>query len=546
MGRVHHSPWPLPSGGEENAVKRHGLRRFYVVGEGVYGEAKSGSVDGKKLVPAKAADAAGGAPDATFRFSRMGPPGAAGAQLSGPTREHLAELMTVGDKKFSRIPAGFTYLGQFIDHDLTMDKTGKPLGENESPITMVQGRSPALDLDSLYGKGPNDPNSEVFYQADLLHLKAGGSDADPNDGFDLPRAGATPSSAVIPDPRNDENLAVAQTHLAFIRFHNRVVDTLPSTTPAAVKFMRARKIVTRHYQWMIKTDFLSRICDPDVVKDVFTNGRKVFEVGVAPTDIPTMPIEFSVAAYRLGHSMVRAAYNWNVNFDNGEGTLKALFEFSGTSGNLGGDFPLPSIWIADFRRLYNFGQAGRKDLVVPAAKFNRAMRMDAMLSNPLAKLPQETIGPPKVPMKDPRHDLAFRNLTRAKMVNLATGQQMVQFLKSNGVNVKALTDAQIRQGSGDGVSLAGLSQTERDAVVARTPLWFYVLREAELNGGQLAGVGARIVAETFHRAMEGSATSIVRDPTFKPTLGPNQSTFRMTDLLFFAFEGKKSLLAPLG
>ena len=147
---------------------------------------------------------------------------------------------------------------------------------------MIQGRSPALDLDSLYGKGPNDPNSEVFYQADLLHLKAGGSDADPHDGFDLPRAGATPSSAVIPDPRNDENLAVAQTHLAFIRFHNRVVDTLPAGTPPAVAFMRARKVVTRHYQWMIKTDFLPRICDPAVVDDVFKNGRKAFEVGVPP------------------------------------------------------------------------------------------------------------------------------------------------------------------------------------------------------------------------------------------------------------------------
>ena len=111
---------------------------------------------------------------------------------------------------------------------------------------------------------------------------------------------------------------------------------------------------------------------------------------------------------------------------------------------------MPFIWIADFRRLYNFGQAGRQDLVVPAAKFNRAMRIDASLVHPLAKLPQETIGPPRVPMKDPRHDLAFRNLTRAKMVNLATGQQMVTFLKSKGVNVKALTDAQIRQGSGGG------------------------------------------------------------------------------------------------
>ena len=527
-------------------MKRHGMRRFYVVGEGVYGEAKSGSVDGKKLVQRKAADAAGGAPDATFRFSRMGPAGGAGAQLSGPARKHLAELMTAGDKKSSRIPAGYTYLGQFLDHDLTRDMSTTRLGRNESPAQMLQGRSPALDLDSLYGRGPHDPDDEVFYQADLLHLKAGGTDADPHDGFDLPRAGATPSSAVIPDPRNDENLAVAQTHLAFIRFHNRVVDTLPSGTPGAVKFMRARKIVTRHYQWMIKTDFLPRICDPDVVKDVFTNGRKAFEVGVPPTQVPTMPIEFSVAAYRLGHSMVRARYNWNVNFDDGEGTLPLLFSFSGTSGDLGGDVPLPFIWVADFRRLYNFGQAGRNDLVVPAAKFNRTMRIDASLSSPLAKLPQATIGPPKVPMNDSRHDLAFRNLTRAKMVNLATGQQMVTFLNSRGVKVKALTAEEIRQGAGDGVSLAPLSQAERDAVVGRTPLWFYILREAELNGGRLGGVGARIVAETFHRAMEGSATSIVRDPTFTPTLGPNGSTFRMVDLLLFAFQGKKKLLNPNG
>src|SRR5207342_1462372 len=133
---------------------------------------------------------------------------------------------------------------------------------------------------------------------------------------------------------NDENLAVAQTHCALIRFHNRVVETLTSSTPASQKFGRARAKVIKHYQWMLKTDFLLRICAPAVVNGVFANGRKAFEVGVPPTDVPTMPIEFSVAAYRLGHSMVRAAYNWNVNFDNGAGTLQALFDFSGTSGNL--------------------------------------------------------------------------------------------------------------------------------------------------------------------------------------------------------------------
>ena len=108
-----------------------------------------------------------------------------------------------------------------------------------------------------------------------------------------------------------------------------------------------------------------------------------------------------------------------------------------------------------------------------------------------------------------------------------------------------LTPAQIRNGN-NGASLDKLTQAQREALLKNTPLWFYILREAELNGGKLKGVGARIVAETFHRAMEGSQASIVRDPAWRPTLGPNNTTFRMVDLLLFAFEGKKALLAPLG
>ena len=98
------------------------------------------------------------------------------------------------------------------------------------------------------------------------------------------------------------------------------------------------------------------------------------------TDVPTMPIEFSVAAFRLGHSMIRQGYDWNDVFDNGFGTLELLFTFSAGSGTLGGGSRLPSIWIADFRRLYDFNEAGRADLAVPEAKFNRAMRIDTTLT----------------------------------------------------------------------------------------------------------------------------------------------------------------------
>jgi hypothetical protein len=130
------------------------------------------------------------------------------------------------------------------------------------------------------------------------------------------------------------------------------------------------------------------------------------------------------------------------------------------------------------------------------------------------------------------------------MVKLASGQQMATKLKDVGVSVKPLTRTQILEGNG-GARLDQLTSAEKDAVVARTPLWFYVLREAELNQGRLMGVGARIVAETFHRAMEGSRFSIVRQPTWTPSLGRG-TEFDMTDLLFFAFAGKKTELNPLG
>ena len=513
-------------------MERHGSESYFVLGEGLLAE----TVGGRDRALAASVEEA--APP--FRFSRLGP---RGDQLGNPALQRVANAMTAGGRRAGRIPAGYTYLGQFVDHDLTFDKTSVMLGERVTPAQLVQARSPSLDLDSLYGAGPQDPVSARFY-ADEVHLKTGRTDAIGEDearqGFDLPRrSGSTAAArrrALIPDPRNDENLAVAQTHLAFIHFHNRVVDTLPASVPPAQRFTQAREIVVKHYQWMLRRDYLLRICARAAVADVFRNGRKAFEVGAPPTDVPTMPIEFSVAAFRLGHSMVREDYSWNRRFDFGSGTLDLLFEFSGGSGTLGGGRRLPSNWLVDWRRFYDFSEAGRADLVVPAARFNRAMRIDTALVQLLRFLP----GFPPT-----EANLAFRNLVRAKMLRLATGQQLARFLRSQGVPVTTLTRAQIRDGA-NGAELDRLTKPQRDALLRDTPLWFYVLREAELGPGRLAGVGARLVAETFHRAMEGSEFSIVRDPGWRPTLGPDSRTFRMVDLLLFAFQKRKRLLAPLG
>jgi len=574
-------------------MKRHNRDNYHIAGEGILTFDDHGNA--AVIRPSSAADAR------KFRFSRLGPQAEPVDDAERMIFESVATAMTAeppgGDPDSAQapdgrpgIPAGFTYLGQFVDHDLTKDVTADQLGQDVTVEEMLQGRSPALDLDSLYGRGPaKDPR---FYAADGLHLKTGTTAAIPagapggnipfttadREGFDLPRTGtgSTPAErrlADIPDQRNDENLAVAQTHLAFIRFHNRVVDKLAATTPSALLFTTAREIVVKHYQWMLVTDFLPRIVDPDIVTDVFTNGRKYFEIPagyddprwypapgdcrVGPEDQPTMPVEFSVAAYRLGHSMVRDVYNWNAVFNTKKipASLLLLFAFSGTSGILApptspdqlndptaGAVRLPSNWVADFRRLYDFTEAGRDDLAVPHDDFNTAKRIDTLLVNPLQQLPLGAFGgrDAAVRARGRELNLAFRNLTRAGMVRLCSGQQLAEQF-----GMPPLDPGQILAGDG-GASLDGLADDQQKSFTQNTPLWFYILREAELNGGRLTGVGGRIVTEVFHRAMEGSRVSIVKDPGWRPTLSPGSSIFRMTDLLLFAFENNKELLAPLG
>jgi hypothetical protein len=330
-----------------------------------------------------------------------------------------------------------------------------------------------------------------------------------------------------------------------IHFHNRVADKLPAPTPPAQKFRRARKSVILHYQWLIRHDFLPRIVQKSIVDDVFTNGRKLVEPDAGPTDVPTMPVEFSVAAYRLGHSMVRPAYDWNRRFPEDLGSLFYMFDFSAGGGTLGDNVKLASNWIADWRRMFDFPASDHPDLAGPNG-VNKALRIDTRVADPLRFLPASTFGKREqdVDFLDIVRNLAFRNLVRGSMVRLASGQQMVERLNARGVAVDPLTRDQILKGRG-GAKLNALTDDELDLVATRTPLWFYILREAETGDGRLRRVGGRIVAETFHRAMEGSRHSIVRDTAFRPTFGRGD-VFEMTDLLFFAFAGKKTEINPLG
>ena len=208
----------------------------------------------------------------------------------------------------SAIPAGYIFFAQFIDHDITLD-VESGLRDASKSAEEIRGignvRSVSLDLDCVYGFGPEA--SPHLYDSDLPGRIA----VNPN-GYDVARS---PSGvALIGDPRNDENIFVSQIQLMFHRFHNKLYNERVYEEQGESRFEAAQKATRYHYQWLVLFDFLKRLCDPEVYKFAvgrYINGEKPLVYKPDAHQKLTMPVEFSVAAYRVGHVMVRSHYAVN-------------------------------------------------------------------------------------------------------------------------------------------------------------------------------------------------------------------------------------------
>lgn len=502
--------------------KHHGTTRYFIEGEGFVGEStlKTLNFSFKRAESENLTENEKNTDTSrAFRFTRM-----LNLPQFNPSRESLQELGLIMEENpilndHPKLPAGFTYFGQFLDHDITRDETEGLPNSILTPEEIIQGRSPSLDLDSVYGRGPLF--SPELYESDRIRLKIGittkSNFGNVNKEFpnDLPRDAF--KKAIIGDSRNDENLAVAQTHLAFLKFHNKIADKLEKEKGLSgnVLFEKTKEEVVKHYQWIVLNDFLPLITDKDVLSDILNNGPKFFIV--REDEIPAMPIEFSVAAYRLGHSMIRDDYEWNRVFEsNGVGpigSLRLLFQFTGLSGNLGGEPTLPSNWIIDWTRFFDFTKFAN---INNHPKFNNARLIDTALANHLKNVPGFPVGP--------ESSLSVRNLIRGKIVGLPTGQSVAELF-----NVPKLTKEQIASGNHREVII-------KNGFDSQTPLWYYILKESEVinNGMNLGRVGSRILIETFLGLIKGSRISILKENNWKPTLSiRNVEEFSMSDLLAF-------------
>ena len=380
----------------------------------------------------------------------------------------------------ARVAAGWPFFGQYVAHDITADRSALSHHADEAEIRNF--RTPKANLECLYGAGPI-ANPYLYERDDPAKLLLAGHDLPRNDE----------AMALVGDPRQDTHLLINQLQVALARVHNGLVDRLRDDgVDEDALFGEAQRATRWHYQWVVLEDFLPRVAGADLVAEVLRDGPRVYRP--EPGD-PYIPYEFADAAYRYGHSQIRRTYRVN-----------------------GGVEPCPLLPdLLGFRKVpleqaVDWGLFFDLPDREPA---QRAKRIDGRLPPSLIRLPLALTGHVD---EAEYHSLAVRDLQRGHALELPTGEAVAEALGE-----PPLTAAEV--GLGDGWE-------------GGTPLWFYLLREADVraDGDALGPVGGRIVAEVLIGIIDADAGSYrAVDPSWRPTLpAAEDGSLGLADLLVFS------------
>ncbi|NHB76762.1 peroxidase family protein [Rhodobacter calidifons] len=470
-----------------------------------------------------------------------------------------------------RLAPVYTYFGQFVNHDISAPvgdvvtlaappagmgviDTGLPPGLDRwqrAPVPVilanfVNEQAEPLALDSLYGDGPDsaDPEIRALYAPDGKRFRLGKTRTEAAQVFrargrdparihhdrgapDILRLDGKP---LIADRRNDENLIVSQLHLALLLFHNKAVAALEGETPdRAACFARARQLVTLHYHWLILHDFLAELLSPLTLRAPFAE---------RPQKLPApraVPLEFTTAAFRFGHSMVGATYDFNANFgrggriDRAGARLQDLFAFT-THGNMGHPelaetLQLPDHWVIDWDRMTRRpkpgpGPGGAEQIDLTFA--------EGMLS---------AMGDSEVAAHG---SILFRNLMRGFQRRIPFGQVLARACGLVPLDADQLRAALPESAPGK----QGLRElAEGLGMLAETPPWLYVLAEARHHGRgeRLGPLASEIIADTITGLMRHMPQSLLNHagggwhPRQSPLKGPGRRALTsLRSLLRFA------------
>jgi len=450
----------------------------------------------------------------------------------------LAKFMAKPNPSNSKTPAGYTYLSQFVDHDISFDSFARIFPWETIDLSSLQNkRDPFFNLETLYGKDAQ--NTSEFLEMNTPFLKLGKTKTDPASTVlqnqeieqDLPRD--SNGLATILDERNDENLLIAQTHVAFVKFHNEIAKI--SEGSADEKYKKARELTIRHYQYIILKDLLPKIIKESVLNDVLQNGNKFYK---PDNNNIFIPLEFAVAVFRMGHSMVRNSYNLNTKQNVNLSDLQAFTGHGRFIKNLSGRKALLSDWLINWNLFFNL-----TGWETPPAKFNFALKISPEIASGLGDFRG----------KGSFHresSIPALDLYRGRLFNLPTGQMLAETIGESSLRSSDIAKY--------------LPNDLKNIFSVNTPLWFYILAEAQQNedGETLGDVGSRIVAEVFVELMKQSRPSILENglPTKlnfpyegENFLGTADGKFGMREMLNFietkhleANPAVRGFLNPLG
>ena len=382
---------------------------------------------------------------------------------------------------------GFTYFGQFLGHDLTHDAT--PLnGPYREPEQTANYRTATFDLDHVYGEGP--AGSPYLYEGEegAETFKIG--ETVPG-GYrrDLPVRHGRVLIGDLADTRNLDNLLLRQLHVLFLKFHNEavrqlqdnpaLVDTADMLGPGTL-FERARRLVCWHYQWIIRHDYLPRVLHTE------TWNHQEKRAGLTARGDFAVPIEFSLAAFRFGHSMVRNAYRLNCRQK--RVVIGELMALGQKAASIPDDYLVE--WGTFFDGLPTSGPQASSNFIDTSV----SVAMHGLSAGTIRLANQsETIDPSNLPV---------RTLLRGARARLASGQEIAGALVSQGriASDDKLSTAEISRDTSDRSG----SVLKRRGLADNTPLFYYILKEAELKsaGLTLGPVGSHIVSEVIQGALE--------------------------------------------
>lgn len=435
-----------------------------------------------------------------------------------------------GTDNNSRIPVGHTYVGQLLTHDIAKDEITK-LGKTFEPDAIENRVTPWIDLDLVY---EHAGKTAVRDPADPAKLLLGN---DIGNERDFPRDAE--GKARIPDQRNDQNNNLAQLTAVTMQFHNVMVDRLRADDAEADNddlFAKARALTVAHWQAITLTEFLPIFVQQEMIDDILANGPKFYHDDMAKQGI--IPVEFSGAAFRFGHSIVRGRYTLN---DNEDADRIRLFPLSTKEleRSLVGERPIPKVRQIDWDRFFDFESSIQGDLDDDEDQFKGlqvSRKIDRFLARPMLRIPKFMMLGRPVPKELLKEQLlpdreilslASLNLQRGKALGLGSGQDVAE-----AMGYKPIDNVQMGLCSDAGTCEEwGYVWSEDDA---EAPLFLYVLEEARLqtDGEQLGDVGGRIVAEVIIGLLRADPDSILNHDFVSPLTGT--SAYTMADMIYHA------------